>query len=125
MSAIEAMVRLLAGVLTGVWRHTSRWYHTETATLITSEQYRALTADERKQYRREYAVATSETAKAGDSLVVTKSRTGELAVMVLTQLVGYRAENGKREALWYASAVNPHTGEPLETTTSTATTTLV
>ena len=37
MSAIEAMVRLLAGVLTGVWRHTSRWYHTETATLITSD----------------------------------------------------------------------------------------
>jgi hypothetical protein len=118
-------MRLLASEFTGVWRHTTRWKHRENGALIVAEQYKVLTADERKEYKREYAVATGDTVKAGDSLLVTKS-TGELAVMVLTQQIATRAErDGSVTTVWHAQGLDPHTGEPVDATTSTATTTLI
>lgn len=124
MSAIEQMVRLLAGVIKGTWRHTTRWEHKDTGAIITPEQYKALTDDARKAYGREYAIATPETVNAGDSLVVTK-RTGEIALFVLNEQLGWQSRNGERVSLWLGTQLNPFTGEPMDQPTSTTATELL
>ena len=124
MSAIEQMVRLLAGVITGTWRHTTRYYHKDSGEIISSDAYKALTKDAREAYKREFAIAAPESVKAGESLVVSK-RTGEIAVFVLNEQLGWQSRNGERVGLWVGTQVNPFTGEPISEPTSGSTTELL
>ena len=115
MDTISAMAHLLGQVLTGAWRATGR-------TLTDSDGNPV--ADSKGKPRREYAISAPESAQVGAGIVVHKPRTGEIAVFVLTQRIGWRTENGKREGLWYGQRVNPFTGAPLESASASATITL-
>jgi hypothetical protein len=109
MDTIQAIMSTLASVLSGTWRATGR--------TLVDEHGNAVLRNGKP--RKEYAICAPESAQAGDSIVVHKQRSGELAVFVLTHRVGWRTENGVRQGLWTGFArLNPYTGQVLEESTN-------
>ena len=104
MDTITAIMSTLASVLVGTWRATGRTLLDESGAPLLRNG----------KPRREYAICAPESTQAGDSIVVHKPRSGEIAVFVLTHRVGWRTENGVRQGLWTGyQRINPFTGDAL------------
>lgn len=111
MDTITTLMGALASVLTGTWRWTGRYR--------TDEQGNQLLDKRTGKPLKEYAVCVPEGTQVGESCVVHKQRSGEIAVFVLTHRVGWRTENGVRQGMWTGyQRINPFTGEVLEQSTN-------
>lgn len=104
---ITALAALLASALQGRWASTGR-------TVLDPKS---------GEKRPEYKVLAPESASTGSAVVVRK-RTGEIALYVLTEQLGWHTEAGVRSGFWNGVQHDPFTGAPITAQGSRATITL-
>lgn len=106
--ALSGMVSLIAGVLVGCWRHSTRQIHRVTGEIVTREQFRVLPKDTQREYRKEWVVELNDSAATtGDSALVI-STANEISLVVLGKCVGDRSDGS---TIWAFTKLNPVTGE--------------